>query len=478
MNTPYSLPGSIKHLKLVSALLPAAQKLTAAPQHVITGRSGRALLRQDAVLPMRWFRRWAVDTDAPETVPTAATSDTARAAAATAPAAAPKTAPTAAPAPQTAPAAAASEAAAETMLPPTITLPADLHLESAAVAGPAMDPAKFVELFTKVTHRGAEPFIEAHEAVTQHGDAQPSELSSSTATHDTLESGQVLQKFQAEGLPVIHSSSSSSSTPAAPIPSKEQPAPAPAPAPAPTPAPAPAPAKLPPKPASSSTAEQKAPQAAAPTKQEATDAAKPAQQKTPEPAAAPPAEPVEVEVALIPTDPYASAAAIPVVPYIGGGSPAMQAYLNKAAAGAQLAAHKDKHTHMEASKQAAPQGSHGGLSAGGIAGLVIGLIAVVGCTVWYVAGRYRTEKRSQSTAGLRKRWPYSTSADAEIEVSGSEEGAVTPRATPARRPSGSAAGASSSGGYRNASSSGGSFLPPPPTQPTVRFSQVAPGRRS
>lgn len=353
-----------------------------APQHAtLPGRAGRALLRQDALLPQSWldiFKRATV-TNAP--APTAA---------------------------------ATSAEAAETMLPPTVTIPADFHLES-AVVDPATDPDTFAGLFKNVPHRGG-GFAEI-EASAEH---QPE----AGDTSDVLESGQMLQKIQAESLPVIHDSSSSKPA------SKDQPATATNSkgASAPPTAPAPVASATTPttKPASSSsTAEQQGAEAALPAK------------------------PAAEEVALIPTDPYASAAAITVVPYTGGGGKyseaAMQAFLNTAGG---MAAFRDKHGKMEvaAGQQEPPTGSSK-LSSGAIAGLVIGLSAIGGCVVWYVAARYRSGRRP-AAAGLRKQQQCS-SADAEVDVAGSD-GMVTPRSTGPR----AAGTAGASGAFQPARSSG------------------------
>jgi hypothetical protein len=305
-----------------------------------------------------------------------------------------------------APAAIKSAEAAETMLPPTVTIPADLQLESAAV-DPATDPEKFVGLFKNVPHRGG-GFAEI--------EASPEQQSEAGDSSDVLESGQMLQKIQAESLPVIHDSSSNKT------PSKDQPATATSKgASAPPAAPTPAASATTPKPTSSSAADQGA-------------------------EAALPAQPAAQEVALIPTDPYASAATIPVVPYTGGGGKyseaAMQAFLNTAGG---MAAFRDKHGRMEvgAGQQEPPTGSSK-LSSGAIAGLVIGLSAIAGCVAWYVAARYRGGRQS-APAGLKKQRQYS-SADAEIDVAGSD-GMVTPRSAGSR-----AAGAA--GSFQPARSAG------------------------
>lgn len=388
----------------------AGQELEAQQQrYVISGRAGRALLRQSSVMILpqglaSLFRKRSLPGGG-----------------------------------------AVPPEAAETMLPPTITIPADLNLESISPA----DAEKFVNLFSKVAHRGNGGL---GDALQQGADPNGSAASTAAPTHDILESGQLLQKIQAEGVPVVHGSAG---TPP-PTPSKDQsapaaaaaaPAPAAPPAATPTPAAAAAPTAKTPAPPATAAAPTPAPAAAA-TPSTGNTTATPASSNATAPASAPsssnettvpaaPTAPAEVDVALIPTDPYASATSIPVVPYIGGSGgsfndAAMQALINKAGG---LTAFREKVTKLEAGGQQAGKGSHT-LSGGAVAGLVIGLCVVAACGAWFVTSRARSQKGAPR---MTKQRSYTSSADAEIEFAGGD----TPRAA----------------GHYRSNSAGGGFQP-------------------
>jgi hypothetical protein len=132
-------------------------------------------------------------------------------------------------------------------------------------------------------------------------------------------------------------------------------------------------------------------------------------------------------VALIPTDPYA-AATMPV-PYAGGAplvtaagtgskyqDATMVAFVSKAGGlGAYGERLKKPEPHAVSSS-----GGGGKMSGGAVAGLVIGLCALIACVAWLLVARSRDSGKDKKQ-GVKKqrRLPYSTD-DADVDFAEAE----------------------------------------------------------